>query len=689
MRFLQSFIECARRARRRSNGSAIRGVLKRGVVGLPVAVLLAIPAWPQQKVADLSEKSIEDLMNIEVTSVSKKEQKMSQVAAAIFVITQEDIRCSGATSIPDLLRMVPGLDVAQVDANTWAISARGFNLQFASKLLVLIDGRAVYSPLFGGVYWDTQDVPLEDIERIEVTRGPGGTVWGDNAVNGVINIITKKTSDTQGLLVTGGGGTSEQGFGTVQYGGTIKGATSYRVFAKYMNAGASPDLAGQDATDGWHMLHGGFRADTSWSQKDSLTIQGDLYTSDEGAIITHTILSPPHNVSVSKFIELSGGNILSRWNHIFSSRSDMTLQVYFDRYLRSGPNADERRNTYDFDFQHHLALRARQDLIWGVGYRYTEDHTVGSIDGTFIPANRAGQLFSSFVQDQITLKTDRVFLYLGTKLEKSYFGGWNLEPSVRLAWTPSKQSTFWAAISRAGRSPTRRDQGLDAVIAALPGPAEVVLQGNPNFESEHVVAYEAGYRTQPSDRLSIDAAVFFNVYSKLESIEKLPPFIDQNSNPPILVIPLTFGNTLHGTTEGVEVSLNWKIANRWTLSPGYSFLEMHLHTDATSLDTTSVADTQRTNPGHEVQLRSRLDLPHNFTWNTNAYFVGSIPDQLVPSYTRLDTLLTWRPAERLELSLVGQNLLRDHHLEFGDDLQSVNSSQVKRSAYVKMTWIFK
>jgi iron complex outermembrane receptor protein len=689
MRFFQSFIEGASRARRGLRGCEIRRVLKRGTFGLPVALLLAIPAWPQQKAADLAEKSIEDLMNMDVTSVSKKEQKMSQVAAAVFVITQQDVRHSGATNIPGLLRMVPGLDVAQIDANTWAISARGFNLQFASKLLVLIDGRAVYTPLTGGVNWDTQDVPLDDIERIEVTRGPGGTVWGANAVNGVINIITKKARDTQGVLITGGGGTTEQGFGTVQYGGTIKGATSYRVFAKYLNSGALPGLTGQDADDGWHLLHTGFRADTSWSQKDSLTIQGDLYTGDEGAIIVHSILSPPENVNLPKVIDLSGGNILSRWNHMFSSRSDISLQVYFDRYIRSGPNADERRNTYDLDFQHHLALGARHDLIWGVGYRYTEDHTVGTIDGTFIPANRVGQLFNTFMQDQIALKPGRLYLYVGTKFENSYFAGWNLEPSVRLAWTPSTQSTFWAAISRASRTPSRRDVGLDAVLAALPGPAEVALLGNEDFVSEHVVSYEAGYRTQPSDRLSIDAAVFFNVYGKLESIEMLPSFIDHNTNPPILVHPLTFGNKLHGTTEGVEISLNWKIANRWTLSPGYSFLEMHLHTDATSLDATSVGDAQGSNPGHQAQLRSRLELPHNFTWNTNVYFVGRLPAQFVPSYTRLDTLLTWRPTERLEVSLVGQNLIRDHHLEFNDFIQSVNSSQVKRSAYAKMTWIFK
>src|ERR1700726_4543495 len=276
---------------------------------LAVCPLANVSAAGPQSVPDVTSMSLEDLMNMQVTSVSKRSQKVADAAAAIFVITQEDIRRSGATSIPDLLRMVPGLDVAQIDANTWAISARGFNLQFENKLLVLIDGRAVYTPNFGGVYWDTQDVPLEDIDRIEVIRGPGGTVWGENAVNGVINVITKKAADTQGGLLTGGGGTLEQGFGTMQYGGKIKGETSYRIFTKYENEDHLPDLNGQNAQDGWHLLHGGFRSDTSWSKNDSLTIQGDLYEGSEGATIVHSIISPPENVEVQRLANLSGGNV--------------------------------------------------------------------------------------------------------------------------------------------------------------------------------------------------------------------------------------------------------------------------------------------------------------------------------------------------------------------------------------------
>jgi iron complex outermembrane recepter protein len=642
---------------------------------------------PPLSQGDLTKVSIEDLMNMEVTSASKKEQKISQVATAIFVVTKEDIRRSGAANIPDLLRMVPGLDVAQIDANTWAITARGFNSQFANKLLVLIDGRAVYTPLFGGAFWDTQDVPLEDIDRIEVIRGPGGSVWGANAVNGVINVITKRAADTPGTLVTGGAGNQAKEFGTVQYGGKLR-ETSYRLFTDYQNNGDFPDLNGQGAHDDWHLLHGGFRADTDLSKKDSLTTQGDIYAGSEGATIVHSVLSPPDNVNLEKIAGLSGGNILGRWDRIFSSRSDTTLQVYFDRQTRSGPESREVRNTFDLDFQHHVVWGTRQDLIWGAGYRYSGDQTVGTIDQAFVPADSAGNLFNLFIQDQITLKPDQVSLSVGVKLENSYFTGFDLQPSVRLAWTPNQRRTFWAAVSRASQTPSRRRAGLDAVLAALPGSAEVVLLGNPDPQSEHVIAYELGYRTELNRKLSVDLATFFNTYSHLETIEPQPSFLDTNSVPPLLVLTNMLDDKMQGTTEGLEVFARWKVINRWTLSPGYSFLEMHLHTDAGSQDTNSGPDAQGSNPGHQAQLRSHVEMSHGLAWDTNAYFVGHLPAQFVASYTRVDTQLRWHLKEQLELSLVGQNLLRDHHLEFNDGLAVVNSSQVKRSAYARLLWRF-
>jgi len=665
----------------------ISKILTHGYLAVGIALLMAIPSRAQTA-NSLAAKSIEELMNIQVTSASKKEQKLSEVAAAIFVITPEEIRRSGALNIPDLLRMVPGLDVGQINASTWAISARGFNLQFANKLLVLIDGRAVYTPLFGGVYWDTVDVPLEDIERIEVIRGPGGTVWGANAVNGVINIITKSAGETQGGLVTGGGGSHTRGFGTAQYGGKINEDNTYRVFAKYASNDHFPDLNGQDGNDSWHMLHGGFRMDSKLSSKDSLMTQGDIYKGNEASIIVHSTFFPPDNMNMNALAPVQGGNVLTRWTHTFSSRIDTTLQFYFDRYDRDGPEAEESRDTIDFDFQNHIRLGARQDLIWGAGYRHTHDETIGTIDQAFVPANNAGELFNVFVQDQITLAPDRVTLYVGSKFANDYFTGFDVEPSVRLAWTPTNHRTFWAAVSRANRTPTLRDVGLSAVLAALPGPAEVILLGNPKMKSEHVIAYEAGYRAEPNKRVSIDVGAFFNSYKGLESVEPSPSFFDSTSVPPLLVHPILLDNQLDGTTAGVEASVNWKVTRRWTLSPGYSFLEMNLHTDPTSQDTVSVADTEGSNPSHQAQLRSHLELPRGISWDANAYFVGALPAQFAPSYTRLDTQVSWRVAERVELSLVGQNLLRDRHQEFSDFLQSINSSLIKRSAYAKFTWQF-
>jgi iron complex outermembrane receptor protein len=654
-----------------------------------------LPAPQPAGQRDLSLVPIEDLMNIEVTSVSKKEQKMSQAAAAIFVITQEDIHRSGATNIPDLLRMVPGLDVSQISANDWAVSARGFNQQFSNKLLVLIDGRAVYTPLLGGVNWDTQEVPLEDIDRIEVIRGPGATLWGANAVNGVINIVSKKAEDTLGGLITAGAGTEGQALGTVQYGGIIRGTTSYRVFADYLNRNSLPAPGVNSGEDGWHLLHGGFRADADFSTKDSFTVQGDLYTGEEGATIIHLFSIDPRVVGNLEVLNrLSGGNILGRWNHTFSSRSDTTLQFYFDNYERTGPESRETRYTIDLDFSHHWAWGSRQDVLWGAGYRRTWNQDLGTIDQSFNPPNAELQLFTFFLQDTIALHPDRVFFTAGTKIENSYFTGFELEPSARLAWTPSNRMTLWTAVSRAERSPTQRDTDLNAALAAFPDPqgsgtpVEVILFGNPKILSEHVLAFEAGLRAEPNRTLSVDVSTFFNRYDHLETLETGPEVLEPSPAPARFVIPITLGNLMHGTTEGGEISANLKLTDRWTLSPGYAFLEMHLHTEPSSQDTTSVMEYQGSSPQHQAQLRSHVDLSHGLSWDASAYFVSALPAQGVASYTRIDTQLKWKFAERGDFSVVGQNLLHDLYLESMDQLTLVNSTLIKRSAYAKFTWRF-
>lgn len=661
---------------------------------LILAAILVLPVSGQQGPGDLSSRSLEDLMNIEVTSVSRKDQKMSQVASAIFVITQDDIRRSGATHIPDLLRMVPGMDVGQINSNTWAISARGFNHELSDKLLVLIDGRTVYTPTFGGVDWDTQDVPLENIERIEVIRGPGGTIWGANAVNGVINIITKKAKDTPGGLVTGGAGNYERGFGLAQYGGAIGDNFNYRVFAKDLNRAVTPqqDL-GDTSSDDWYLVHGGFRLDGRLSAADSLTIQGDIYNGNEGAEIVHTILDPPQNVDTVHRAELHGGNILGRLEHTFSDGSDATFQFYFDRNARYGPESTELLNTLDFDFAHHLARHGRNDLVWGLGYRHNSDNTQGTIDLNYFPAAKTLHTFNSFVQDEITLKPDRLFLTLGTKLEYHTITGYDLSPTVRLAWTPTSRQTLWAAVSRAARTPSRIDTTSNIALAAFPSadgtnPEEVILFGNPKQKSEHVLANEIGYRAQLHRSFSLDVATFFNLYDNLRSKETGAMFFEPDAQPARWVQPLTWGNGLHGTTYGAEVSADWRVLNRWSLSPGYAYLEMHLDKYPWSNDTFSTTNIEGSSPQHQAQLRSHVDLKRGVFWDTSLYFVGALPAQNVPSYVRLDTQFRWRLGESTEFSVVGQNLLQNVHTESNDVYTIVNASQIKRGVFARFTWRF-
>lgn len=675
-----------------SNEEAVQLVFRRNAI-VVLLLLMCHAALGQVTQPDLTKVNLEDLMNIEVTSVAKKEQKLSRAASAVFVIAQEDIRRSGATNIPDLLRMVPGLDVAQISANKWAISVRGFNGQNSNKLLVLIDGRSVYSPMFSGVFWDAQDVPLDSIDRIEVIRGPGATVWGANAVNGVINIITKKASNTQGGLLTAGGGTYDHGLGTARYGGKLSNNASYRVSADGFAVNHFPGTSGQNGNDDWEVAHGGFRVDANASAEDSITLEGDAETGNAGETATSVVsVSPlvygtfPHN---DRF---SGWNLLSRWDHVVSPHSETSLQVYFDRSTRGDSTYGIGLSTFDLDFQHHVGWGERQDFVWGLGYRVSSDDTLATPRFSFNPAERATQLFSSFVQDEISILPDRLYLSLGTKLEHNDYTGFGLEPSARVSWTPSNRNMFWTAVSQADRTPARTDTNLLFNSAVLPGPNGLPLLvsvfGNPKFKDEVLRAVEVGYRTQLTPRVSLSSTVFFNDYRDLASVESGTPFLESGSSPSYLVIPNTFYNLAHGETHGLEMFANWKLSNHWSLSPGYTFLTAHIHRDPSSDDLTTARATQGNSPNHQAQLRSHVDLSNHWGWNPSAYFVGRLPAQAVPSYTRLDSNFTWQPAEKFSITLAGENLQKDHHIEYmGPDL-TVLPSMVKRSVYAKFIWQF-
>lgn len=656
---------------------------------------LATTAWAQTKPpTDLSEVSLEDLMNTKVTSVSKKEQKLSRTAAAIYVITQEGIRRSGATNIPDLLRMVPGVDVAQITANSWAISARGFNGQFANKMLVLIDGRTVYDPSISSVFWDAQDLVLEDIERIEVIRGPGATVWGTNAVNGVINIITKSSKETQGGLLRGGGGSVEQGFGTLRYGGKIGEHATYRVFGKYFNRGSFDNLSGQNAADGWNMRHGGFRTDWDISDRDSMTIQGDIYGGVKGEPYpAGPSMTPPFFTSpFTSMKDYSGGNVLARWNHKLQGGSEMSVQTYFDRIARVDSTDPELRSTFDVDFQHHLTLGNRHDIVWGGGYRNNSDSLTGSFRISFHPNRFTSAVENVFVQDDINLVGDKLWITAGTKVEHNMFSGFEVEPCVRLIWTPSKRHTVWLAYSHANRIPARGFDDLRINLAAFPGQGGVVnlvsILGNPQLKSEGLNAYELGYRFEPNKRLSLDIATFYNSYQHLRTWEPGTPFFETTPPPPHFVIPQVFNSKMFGSTYGAEMSAEWNVAKFWTLAGGYAWFVPSLKLEPTSHDTISVSEAEGEAPRNQFQVRSQLNLPHRLEFDTAIYQVGRLAFGNVPGYTRLDARLGWHVAERTELSIVGQNLLDPQHPEFVAQTQSLASTQPKRSVFGEITWRF-
>lgn len=609
--------------------------------------------------ADLKQLSIEELMQIDVTSVSRRSEPLSQAAAAVTVITQEELRRSGVASLAEALRLANGLHVARANQGTWAISARGFNTTTANKLLVLIDGRSIYTPLFSGTFWDVQDTLLEDVERIEVIRGPGATLWGANAVNGIVNIITKRAEDTQGGLVTAGGGAPEQrGFGGVRYGGTLGDRGHYRVYGKYFDRGPLVFSDGDSARDPMQMGQAGFRSEWKSAAADAFTLQGDAYNGQLGEAIRDDT-------------RLDGGNLLGRWSHHASDRSDLEVQVYWDRTHRRIPDwFEEHRDTWDIDVQNHLRLAARHDFVWGAGFRRSRDRVGNSAGVAFLPDRRTQDLFSIFAQDEIGLRENRVHLTLGTKVEHNDSSGLEVQPNVRLAWTPDDRRTFWGAVSRAVRNPTR----LDEDIQFLAGPL-VILRGDPDFESEKLIAYEAGWRQQVRSDLSLDLAAFYNDYDDLRSQAPLSP-----GSP----FPIVLANNLLAETWGVEVRSHLQLVSWWRWQAAYAFLDKHLHVKPGTSDRFNGL-AEGNDPQHRMSLRSMIDLPGRVELDAWLRWVDRLPFPEVSRYTELDLHLGWHPSRAVELSLVGQNLLHARHPEFGAE---PTREEVRRGYYGKVTWSF-
>jgi iron complex outermembrane receptor protein len=619
---------------------------------------------------DFTKFSIEELMNVEIISVSKKPEKLSEVAAAVFVITQEDIRRSGATSIPEALRLAPGVHVARITSTDWAINIRGLNDRFANNLLVLIDGRSVYTPVFSGVFWDVQDTVLEDIERIEVIRGPGATLWGVNAVNGVINIITKKAQKTQGWQVSALGG-DEEGIGSVRYGGASeKKDVYYRIYGKYFNrgrlAGIVQDNSNVQPTSDWQSGRVGFRADSEPGKApatdplNSFTLQGEAYKNEYKTNIDRVSLSPPFAILQSDTSKASGAHLLGRWQHKISATSDTILQIYYDHAMKDYDPSSGRIDTVDFDFQHRFHMLDQHDIVWGLGYRFISDKFDNTFEINMDPARRNQDLFSAFAQDEITLTPDQLFLIVGSKFEHNDFTGGAVRIPSRLEHDVSTNEFV---------------VNLDT----LPEPATIVTLGNSNLVSEKLIAYELGYRVQPINTLWLNTTVFFNDYEELIGLKSGDP-IAVSDPTPHFIIPLTYENNLDGEAYGLEVSADWQAMRQWRLMASYSYL----HTDLQGNDVGIDEFTQlfmRSNPRHQFSIRSLFDITEQIDFDLWLRYVGRLPELNIDDYVTIDARLAWRPVKNLELSVVGQNLFEEGHAEF-------STLEVERSIYGKVVWSF-
>jgi iron complex outermembrane recepter protein len=628
-----------------------------GIALSPAGLAQDLPASP----TPLKRLTLEELMSLEVTSVSRRPQRLARAASAIQVITAEEVRRSGATGLPDALRLASNLEVAQVNSRQWAISARGLNTTTANQLLVLMDGRSLYTPRMAGVLWDVQETLLEDLDRIEVISGPGATLWGANAVNGVINITTRDARDTQGLFVEGGAGDELRTFAGVRYGGALPSGFGYRVYAKHLDRDDTVLSTGADAANEWEMSQAGFRADGELSGAGTLTLQGDVY----GARFGQTTAAN---------IEASGANMLGRWSRTLSDRSDLKLQLFYDYTHRSSPGSIiEALGTYDLDFQHRFAWGAAHDTVWGVAYRLYDNHIHNTPGQAYVPADTRREVISGFVQDELALFEDAVHVTLGTKIEHNEYTGFELQPSVRGAWTLDRNQTLWAAISRAVRTPARVDREL-----FLPGSPPFFRVGNPDYDSEELLAYEAGYRVQPHTDLSLSLATFYNEYDRLRSVER--------ANPPAFV-PTTTGNGQKGESYGAELTADYRPSSWWRVRLGYTELRVHIRPDRGSTDMSFGANESH-DPERWIMLRPSVDLPGDWEADATFRYVSGIENDDVPEYSELDVRLAWQPIARLELSLVGQNLLNDHHAEFGSvsSIPALTRREIERGFYGKLVW---
>lgn len=637
--------------------------------------------------AQLKSLSLEDLGKLDVTSVSKQPEEVWRTPAAIYVLTHQDIVRSGATTIPDMLRLIPGVQVSQSQSDQWAVGIRGFDGQFSRGLLVLIDGRSVYTPLFQGVYWDVQDLPIDSIDRIEVIRGPGGSIWGPNAVNGVINIITRPAAETQGTDVHLDGGSAIEHFnGAVRQGFSPRPGVQVRMYAKGFDRG--PELnPGHDPYDHWRQERGGFRADWKPDSSDKVMATGMIYGGRSGVENAIGVFTPPEQAVVDGTNRVSGGDVVLRWDRALNGGSNFYVQGYFDRTNRATPQFDETRDTWDLDFIGNIGALARQDLIVGAHLRESPSsviQTQRTVD--FEPHRQNDTFYSFFAQDAINFFNDNVTLTLGSKFENNNFSGWGAEPSARLLWHPTSRTTLWGAVSRGLRIPGRVDRDLTLIGNVIPSPPIfVAVHGNPNFKPEVLIGSEAGYRQLLTTKLYLDITAFHNQYDDLESYGGPIPLFTFPTRPyPYTSINVEYANGLKGVSDGVEIAPDWRPCSWWELRGSFSHLHMALHSKPGFSQASYAQMEEGSSPDRQASAQSVFSFPHEIEVVPDYRYVSALPAEPAKAWQTADAHVSWSFAKHYTLSMNGRNLLQPWHFEFAGD--NSNPVGIRREYYAGLEW---
>lgn len=674
-------------------------VSRKSTTAFLILQILASAAWANENPIQAIEStqallplSWEELTELDVSSLARQNQSVKNSPAAAFVITSEDIRRSGVTSLPELLRMVPGMNVAKINAWNWAVSARGFNDLYANKLQVMIDGRSIYDPLVSGVYWGQQNPSLPDIERIEVLRGPSGSLWGANAVNGTINIVTRSAKDTQGGLLNGGGGTEEQGFGGIRYGSKLSDSTFLRATLSTLHRDASIDLAGDnDTQDNGNSQTGNFRLDSRLSEHDELMLEGNVSRYRlHGYFIG--ISSPTAPLWQQNDFGRDGvtGSLQSSWKHHTDNGHHTDLSMSFTQTNWLLAMNEMSRSHYVLDFQHSLPDYGSQHLLWGLNYQAIIDQFDNSLTLGFVPNEFTQHNAGLFLQDEIDL-TDELILTLGNRVEHFTYTGWESEPNARLMWTPNKQHNLWAAVSRAVVLPNRAQHSI-RLFKPIPGSNPYNFfeaAANPDMKTENLLAYELGWRWQVNTQLDIDTALFYNIYDRMQGtkfngVVRDDPTFGQ-------IREATVGNYRQVTSYGLETAVNYRVNHDWRLQASYSANQFDVYFDENSSWFRDELSEPHSNPQHTLSLRSLFNLTPDIELDTWGRFVDSIVvdrSTQIPAYFTMDVRLGWHPHKDLELSFSAQNLLDRQHPEFSDILYIPVASQIQRGYLAQISWRF-